>query len=373
MVDKPPRPGTYPCHVSSSVGRFLSTLSWGVPFSPRLLSCVVFTFRWGLLRCPCRPPLAVFFLLSFSSLPLFPRPSPLFVGVRRCYLRSLFFSFFNFLLTALLSTPPFSVGSRLGRPFCRPACFWSLRGQAVASPAFFASLPLPLPLAPWFRLGFTSFPLAVFFTARSLPWPPSVCAASLATIYAAFMAAKHAGSLVALCAAFLGRSVCRLDRSTCRSLGRSLCRLLARSLCRLLARSLCRLLSRSLCRLLHRLVRRLLDCSVCRLPDCSTCLLLARSTCRFLDHSGRVSPRGHVYRLPLPFGGVFFSARFLTWPFPLATSLDRFFLLRSSRSRLRVAPSSWVFSHVWPYRHGDTGTACTSTGHRDLSAIGNEA
>ena len=79
-------------------------------------------------------------------------------------------------------------------------------------------------------------------------------------------------------------------------------------------------------------------------------------------------------RLRLPFWGPPFSAPFMAWSLPLATSLHRFFHFSLF---VPVLPScgSLVLgpSHVWPYRHGDTGTACTSTALWDLSAHGNKA
>ena len=58
---------------------------------------------------------------------------------------------------------------------------------------------------------------------------------------------------------------------------------------------------------------------------------------------------------PLP-GCPFFSAPFLAWSLPLATSLHRFFTsLFLFRSRLCVAPLILGPSHVWPYRHGGHG------------------
>ena len=69
-----------------------------------------------------------------------------------------------------------------------------------------------------------------------------------------------------------------------------------------------------------------------------------------------------------------FSAPFSAWSLPLATSLHRFFHFSIF---VPVLPSCGSLilgpSHVWPYRHGDTGTACTSTALWDLSAIGNKA
>ena len=66
---------------------------------------------------------------------------------------------------------------------------------------FFAALPLPL--APWCRLGCCLLSFGRLFTARSLPSPPCGCVASLAALYAAFLATWRAGSLAALCAASL--------------------------------------------------------------------------------------------------------------------------------------------------------------------------
>ena len=134
----------------------------------------------------------LFLACSLSHL----RPSPLFMGVRRCYLRSLVFSFFVRLLTAFLAALSFSVLSRLDRLFCRPACFCSLRGQAVASPAFC-------------RLTSTSGALVSAGLWPPFPWPP---------------VSRQVASLTALCVYRL------LGRSACRFLGRSVCRLLRRSL-----------------------------------------------------------------------------------------------------------------------------------------------
>ena len=340
LLCQPPRPGTSPWQVGSSVRRFLSILSWGgggggggggVFLAPAPFRAWSSPFSVGFSPLSLPPSFwQPFSLYSSPPTSLFTSTFSLFGG--RSSLLSSLALFLNFsfawltaFLTAFLTALPFSVGSCLDRLFCRPAFMVTPHGQRVASPAFFAALPLPL--APWFRLVFASFPLANFFTARSLPWP--------------------------LC-------VCRL-------LGRSICRPLDRSVCRFLGRSMCRLLDRSVCRLLDRYVYRLLDRSVCRLLDHSACRLLDRSVCRFLDRSGQVSLRQHFCCLPLPFVGDFLCS-FLDLVSSAGRLLDPVFSLSPffhipSGSRLRVTPSSWVFSYVWPYRHGDTGTACTSTAH----------
>ena len=316
-------------------------------------------FPWG-----CRRYLTALLCQSFSCLlSSRPRPSPLFVGVRRSSLRSLFFSLFRAPVGRLFGRPLLLSSVTPWPAYLPPGLFFT---QVRRSPRRLLCRPTSASGA--FMLAELRPPfLDLLVPDRSLPWPPCACVASLAALYAAFLAARRTGSLAALwasslaawcaaclaarragsltaqcaacfaarcaakfaaqCAACSPLSVPPARRSVCCLLRRSVCRLLRRSVCRLLRRSWCRLLCRSMCRLLGRVP--------CRLPGRSVCRLLPRSACR--------PPPACFSRLRLPFRGALFSAPFLAWSLPLATSLHRFFTsLFLFRSRLRVAPSSWV-------------------------------
>ena len=235
LICIPPRPGTSPGQVGSTVGRFLLTLRWGVSFFA-LTSFVrgLPFFPWGCSRyltaLLCQSFLACSLLVS-DLLPF----SWEFVALLSAHS---FSHFFVLLLTAFLTALSFSVLSRLGRLFCRPACFYSLRGQAVVSPAF-------LPPCLW--------RLHDGWVTASFPRPSC---------------SRQVAPLAALCVGRLpGRSLCRLlGRSARQFLGRSVGLLLDRAVCRLLSRLACRFLGRSVCRLLRRSACRLLRRSVCLLP-----------------------------------------------------------------------------------------------------------
>ena len=321
-------------------------------------------FFHGVVAAILPPSLPILFLLDL--LPFFHGSSSLLSPV------ALF-------LTFLCSCwPPFWPPSP--SPFCHALAgffaawpvFCSLRGQAVASSAF-----LPPYLCLW--------RLRVGWVVASFPWPSvSRRVASLAALCVCRLLSRSLCRLLFRSAhRFLGRSVCRLlgrsvylllSRSVYLLLSRSACRFLGRSVCRLLRRSVCRLLRRSLCRLLCRSMCRLLGCVECRLPGRSVCLLLTRSACRLLGRSGRTSLRQRVFPSAAPLRGAFFCS-FLGLVSPAGHLLTPVFLF--SIFFFPVSPScgSLVLgpSHVWPYRHGDTGTACTSAALWDLSAIGNKA
>ena len=93
----------------------------------------------------------------------------------------------------------FSVLARLGRHFCRPACFLLSARSNGHLAGFLATLPLPGALM---SAGLRPPFFGILVPDRSLPWPPCACV-SLAAFYAAFMAARHNGSLAALWASSL--------------------------------------------------------------------------------------------------------------------------------------------------------------------------
>ena len=132
-------------------------------------------------------------------------------------------------------------------------------------------------------------------------------------------------------------------------------------MCHLPERSVCRLLDRSEGQSLNRAVCRLLRLSWGCLHRCSLCRLPCRSMCRLL---GCVT-----YRLPRRFVGRLFSRAAVA---SLAALAGPPYAGVCSRLTFIGLPSG-VFSHVWPYQQGDTGTACTSTALWDLSAHGNKA
>ena len=111
-ICQPPRPGTPPWQVDSTVGRFLLTRHWDVD---TLRSCIAFPFGLSLPSyCPPR--------LFFSFLAV---RQPFFSGRSISHL-------FLLLLTAFLAALSFSSLSRLGRLFSRPA---SVARCAVKKPS----------------------------------------------------------------------------------------------------------------------------------------------------------------------------------------------------------------------------------------------
>ena len=104
------------------------------------------------------------------------------------------------LLAAFLAALSFSVLARLGRHFCRPTCFLLSARSNGHLAGFLATLPLPGALM---SAGLRPPFLGLLVPDRSLPWPPCACVASLAAFYAAFLAARHNGSLAALWASSL--------------------------------------------------------------------------------------------------------------------------------------------------------------------------
>ena len=294
------------------------TLRWGISFFAPTPFVRGLPFFHGVVAAILPPSFANPFSCLLSSRP---RPSPLFVGVHRSSLRSLFFSLFRApvgrpLLSSVTPWPAFlppglfftlcAVSRSPRRLLCRPTS---------ASGAFMST-----GLRPPF--------LGLLVPDISLPWPPCACVASLAAFYAAFLAARRTGSLAALWASSLA--------ARCAA-----------------------------CLAAWRAGSLTAQCAACFGARCVACFAapcatsLAASRAAFLDApyvgpfparpvaslaAQAGPPSASVFsRLRLPFRGALFSAPFLAWSLPLATSLHRFFTsLFLFRSRLRVAPSSWV-------------------------------
>ena len=332
------------------------------------------------------------------------------------------------LLTAFLAALSFSVLSRLGWLFCRPACFLlcavrrssrRLFCRPTSTSGAFVSAGLRPPF------------LGLLVPDRSLPWPPCAWVASLAALCAAFLAARHASSLAALWASSLAArcAACLAARRAGSLAAQCAAYFAARRAAYFAARRAAYFAARCAAYFAARCTACFAArctacfaarctacfaarCTACFAARCAACFAaqcdayftacgvaclaapcaasLAASRAAFLDApyvgsfpvrpvaslAAQAGPPSTsvVSCLRLPFRGAPFSAPFSAWSLPLATSLHRFFHFSNfvpvspSCSSLILGPS-----HIWPYRHGDTGTACTSTALWDLSAIGNEA
>ena len=320
-----------------------------------------------------RPPCQSFSCLLSSR----PRPSPLFVGVRRSCLRLLFFSFFR--------AP---VGRLFGRPLLSSVTPW----PAFLPPGLFFTLcavrrsPRRLLCRPtsasgaFMSAGLQPPFLGLLVPDRSLPWPPCACVASLAAFYASFLAVRRNGSLAALWASSLAaRCTACLAARRAGSLAAQCTASLAARCTACLAmqrpgslaaqcaawfaaqcaacfatRCVACFATRCVACFASSLAARCAACFAARRAACfaargvaclaATCAAsLASSRAVFLDAQAGPPSASVFSRLRLPFRGPLFSAPFMAWSLPLATSLHRFFTsLFLFRSRLRVAPSSWV-------------------------------
>ena len=272
----------------------------------------------GLSPLSYRPPLPILFLLALFSSPTF---SP-FCGSSSLFSPPLFFSLFRapvgrpLLLSSVTPWPAFlppglfftlcAVRRSPRRLLCRPSS---------ASGAFMSD-----GLRPPF--------LGLLVPDRSLPWPPCARVASLAARRTGSLAALWASSLAARCAACLA--------------ARRAGSLTAQSAACFAAQCAACFAARGV---------------ACFAAPCAASLAASRAA--FLDapYVGSFParpvaslaaqagpPSSSVFsRLRLPFKGALFSAPFLAWYLPLATSLHRFFTsLFLFRSHLLVAPSSWV-------------------------------
>ena len=199
---------------------------------------------------------------------------------------------------------------------------------------------------------------------RSLPWPPCACvaslaarrtgslaalwASSLAARFAACLAARCAGSLTAQCAACFAAQCAACFAAQCAACFAAQCAACFATQC-----AACFAAQGAACFPAQGAAcfpARGVACFAASLAASRTAFLdapyvssfLARPVASLAAQAG--PPSASVFsRQRLPFRGALFSAPFLAWSFPLATSLLRFFTsLFLFRSRLRVAPSSWV-------------------------------
>ena len=321
------------------------TLCWGVSFFAPTPSCVVSPFSMGLSPLSYRPPCQSFSCLTFS---------PFFMGVCRSYLRSLFFSLFRAPVGRLFGRPLLLRSVTLWPAFLPPGLFFALCAVRRSPRRLFCRPTSAAFVSAWLRPPF----LGLLFPDGSLPWPPCVCVASLAALYAAFLAARRTSSLAALCVASLA--------------ARCTACLAARRAGSLAAQCAACFAARCVACFAAPCAASLAASSAAFLDAPYVGSLLARPVASLAAQAG--PPSASVFsRLPLPFRGAFFCS-FLGLVSPTGHLLTPVFLFSIF---FPVSPScgSLVLgsSHVWPYRHGDTGTACTSTALWDLSAIGNKA
>ena len=336
-----------------------------------------------------------------------------------------------------------SVLARLGRHFCRPACFLLSARSNGHLAGFLATLPLPGALM---SAGLRPPVFGLLVPDRSLPWPPCACVASLAAFSAAFLAAQYNGSLAALWASSLAarRASSLAAQCTASLAARCTACLATQRPGSLTAQcAACFAAQCAACFADHCVVCFTTPCAAslaarcaagfaarraagfatrraayfaarrtacfaarhaaCFAAQCATCFAVQCAACFAAQCAAYFAARG-VACLAAPCAASFAVSRaaFLDTQagppstsvfFPPAAPLQgspvfcSFHGLVSPTGHLLtpffhfslfvpVSPSCGSLilgpSHVWPYRHGDTGTACTSTALWDLLAHGNK-